>query len=606
MKPRTFTAVIAACATLAVALYACSPAPRHTLNADEKTADMYWLYSQFGENYAPLEYKETRNGFHFADLKADFLKRAGETTTNSEFYRVMFEFVSSFKDAHTAPALSNSDLPGRTLVAYLGFSGNRIGDALEVTSLLPTIDKDSAYPIQKGDKILKLDGMTLKNYVLNEMVKYRNLGQDESNLTMQMNKIFNRVETANGLPAKTNADLTIDRGGKELAITLPWIVKDLVTFTKEQAAATKGTSDSATPRAALFQAGILALGNGSLDNNSMDLLPAIFKTIDRKAPGFKFVNTFAFVDPAPELDSEMLRKTLGLAAATPRDELKEKRTIPSNVLFVEEAKTFPTYIRLEDVKNADGKATGATKFVGYMYLNTFSPSGDSDSVVKEFTATVKTLQKNGARDLVIDMINNGGGSLELGLKMAQLLSRDKITAPEMQFRLSETWLDEFEKESINGSSDAERELARRVFAALKEDSTKGQRLSRRMSTESLMPFALTGNDAVEKPFNIVLLVNEMCASMCDIFTATLKDNGMARVMGSKTMGAGGNVVNHYEAPNSHLTVRQTESLMLRKDGSYIENNGIDPDFDVNVNLTTKKKYEPIREKAFDLLTTESK
>jgi hypothetical protein len=63
------------CSTLAIALglTACQdPIPTRTLTSDEKVADLYWIYSQFGENYAPLEWKEKLYSFDFEKLKLDY------------------------------------------------------------------------------------------------------------------------------------------------------------------------------------------------------------------------------------------------------------------------------------------------------------------------------------------------------------------------------------------------------------------------------------------------------------------------------------------------------------------------------------------------------
>jgi C-terminal processing protease CtpA/Prc len=69
------------------------------------------------------------------------------------------------------------------------------------------------------------------------------------------------------------------------------------------------------------------------------------------------------------------------------------------------------------------------------------------------------------------------------------------------------------------------------------------------------------------------------------------------------MGAGGNVVDHYEAPNSHFDVRQTESLILRRDGSYLENNGVEPDVAIAVNESSTSFYEDVHTLALKTLMT---
>ena len=115
----------------------------------------------------------------------------------------------------------------------------------------------------------------------------------------------------------------------------------------------------------------------------------------------------------------------------------------------------------------------------------------------------------------------------------------------------------------------------------------------------LSPFSIQPNKDLKKPFKIALLVNEMCASMCDIFAGILQDNKMATIFGSRTMGAGGNVVSYNQAPNSHLDLRQTESLIVRKDGSYVENNGVTPEKVMEVNTFAKDKYADVVTAAVD-------
>lgn len=117
-----------------------------------------------------------------------------------------------------------------------------------------------------------------------------------------------------------------------------------------------------------------------------------------------------------------------------------------------------------------------------------------------------------------------------------------------------------------------------------------------------MPWQLKVNDSITKDFNIVLLVNEMCASSCDIFAGVLQDNKMATIVGQRTMGAGGNVVSYWQAPNSNMDVRQVESLVVRTNGQYIENVGVTPDVEMNVSETAPGMYEDVRAKAVELLS----
>ena len=131
------------------------------------------------------------------------------------------------------------------------------------------------------------------------------------------------------------------------------------------------------------------------------------------------------------------------------------------------------------------------------------------------------------------------------------MSRDPIRLPKIQFKLSETWIDDFEYQSLNAPSPTERELARRVTQQLKDARAAGEVISAPMDIDVLMPFQfLTGNEDLPENLPVIVLVNEMCASMCDIFAAVLQDNGLATIAGSRTTGAGGNVVMHIVLKNS--------------------------------------------------------
>jgi C-terminal processing protease CtpA/Prc len=570
---------------------------------------MAWIYSQFGENYAPLELKQKLHGFDYEQLKVRYLEEAKATKTNDEFYRVMMKFVAEFKDAHTSGELTNASLPNRAQTAFLGFSGIRHGEVLLVKKLLPTIAKDSPYPIRVGDQISRIDGMSLRDAIQRELVPYRNLGNPESNITFHMNKLFTRVSTMNGLPSKTDAVLTVMRDNKEFEVTLPWVMKDLVQFQAEQEKATDDAkkaenflmvTDDAS-RSTLFKFNFVGF-DGKIEMPFLQLQKVASGIRKRFSDGFRFLDNFAGWELVAAEDAQ------GAAESkTPMESLKERRAVPAGAVYIDGSKTYPAYVAPRKVTVGNGKDTGEKKLVGYILVDTFSPSAGEDEVVAEFKNTLSSMQALGVRHLVIDTINNGGGSLTLGMKMAQLLSPKEIEMPKIQFRLSDSWLDQFESESLRGASDAEREYSRRILSELETQKKAGVRLSIPYSGAVLAPFSIRENQDLEQGFKTVLLVNEMCASMCDIFAGILQDNKMATVAGSRTMGAGGNVVSYNQTPNSHLDLRQTESLMVRKHPnadqglSYIENFGITPEVEMGTPEMGKNKYQDAVSKAFELV-----
>lgn len=624
-------------------LSACDPVPSKILTPSQKEADMKWMYSVFDEHYAPLDYKIKRYNLNYEDLKNQYLNRAAATATNEEFYQLMKKFISEFKDAHTSGSLSDGGFPHRSKIAYLGFSGKRKGDSYIVTEVLPTLrKKGSRFPIQVGDEIVELDGKPLKNWITEDSIRLENLGQDESNLTFHMNRLFTRVSLAQELPKEVNAVLTIKKHGvlgelkkrlreeigevlgleiegeeaESSRVTVPWIVKDLYDFKKEQKDATSVVSsaeeaDDSDEGKAGFLAfkdpgdGVLSyIGFRNFDGSFQNPMGMTRQLLDRTR--LAFLDTFYIPDQIESWTSDVTVDAKGLPvnpAQTPLEKFKKLRSISPEVRWItKDDATYPTYISQEVKDNR-------VKLVATLYLDTFSPKAKTADVVKEFKDTLDHLAFIGVSDLIIDSVNNGGGSLALGMKLAQALSPEKVEMPGIQFRNSQSWMNQFEGLSLEGPSDAERELARRVHTQLVDEDKKGMRLSTPVNADILIPFELQPNEEMPEKMNVILMVNEMCASMCDIFAGILQDNHLAKVIGSRTMGAGGNVVTHYQAPNSHLALRQTESLIIRrvvKNGKaelaeYIENNGIVPDIEMNVSEMSESKYRRLRDKAVEQL-----
>lgn len=581
----------------------CDPIPRRQLTTAEKVADLHWIFSQYGENYAPLDYKQSRFSFDYEALKLKYLEDAALTKNNDEFYDLMFKFIAEFKDAHNSGALTNASFPNRALTAYLGFSGTRDGDALLVKKLLPSIKVDGTYPVKVDDRILALNGKTLKDIALKEMLKYRDLGHEEANITYHMNKIFNRVSTVNGIPTEDNATLLIERviDGQKVLLTvgMPWVKKDLFQFQAEQRKATEKKAEEeknkdpkqnsenylmiADNNSVAFRFNFIGF-NGKIAFPKLTMESVTKGLRKLVTDSFVMVDHFAGWDVAAA-DGEKVEEK------TPAQIMRELREVPAKARFLEEAKVYPAYISKE--KNEAGQVFR----VGTIYVDSFSPEANPKEALEGFVAALDAFQEDGVEHVVIDMINNGGGSLDLGLKMAYAMTNQPLKVPGIQFKTSDSWMDEFESASNTAQSDVHREIARRVLVSMEDSKKKGDRLSQSFPVTVLAPYSFAPNYNLKKPFKVALLVNEMCASMCDIFTAILKDNGLATVVGTRTMGAGGNVVNYNQAPNSHIDVRMTESLIQRADGSYIENNGVEADVKVNVNESAKTKYSTVREAA---------
>jgi C-terminal processing protease CtpA/Prc len=599
MRKQTWS-LLAVCLTAA-----CRPAPTHKLSSDEKRADMGWVYSIFDQNYAPRDYKAERLRFDYKQLKDEYLKRALATQDNASFNDIVSEFAARFTDAHTQVMQAGSGLPGHERVAYLGFGGKRHGNRLLVSTLLPTVKEDSAFPIRVGDYVIALDGAALPD-IVHKMQRLRDLGAEEANLTYHMERIFTRSSLSAGIPVDASARVSIERDGKPLEFVLPWVNEDVTTFLRRQrdAAQKDKTAMIEDVKASdVFQAGLDWLGGARVEIE----LPF------NLGPGTRAWNHARFYDTAPTWESPQLLQAVRAHVAAQADPMEVKkpktpeeleqllrktRTPRSDALFyVATSQNFVTYVGR--VNTASGK--GPT--YAYVLIPSFSGMRVAEKqALAEFGSLIRTLKGLGVKGLVLDTIDNGGGSLTLTLKLAQMLSRRPLELPQISVKLSDKWIEEFEYEAAIGHSPAEQEIGRRVAAKLRAERDQGRTVSSPLAMESLVPFSLqSGNPDMPADMKVFVLVNEMCASACDVFASIVKDNHLGTIVGSRTMGAGGNVQLYIDSPNAHFVLTQTESLLLRGDGTPIENRGVEPDLVMDVNASIKDQYSAVRDRAIDSL-----
>ncbi len=619
-------------------LIGCKPEPARKLTEQERVADMYWLFSKFDHNYAPKAMKEELHGFNYKELKEQYLENAKIDQENSDFFQLMHKFIAEFKDAHTSGSIQLSSLPGRSKIAYLGFTGIRDGKNFLVKKILPSIrtkdlniiEKASYYPIKEKDVILELDGQPLLEALQEQVLPYRNLGNDESNKTILLKSLFTRHSHKVPLPKKDMALLKVKRGSKEFEVEIPWVTKDFVTFRKEQknaikkkAAKESGNSeydrDITDGQFEILKSMTQFIAQGMISFEQIESILKTekdFETIQTRF--YKEINAFDVNDTFKLPEEEYLWSMLSLFEAyfsdqkkknkkTPYEKLKEKRHVPAGSYKVDSSKIYPAYITFKLNKDKEREK------IGVINLNTFNPAAKPEDVIKEFKTTIKYFADFGVKKLVLDLIDNGGGSLNLGLKLIQALTTKKVELAKIQYALNEGWIDSFHNKSLSGAGDFEKEMARRTYVELAEQRDKGEILSTTMSFQSLYPFQIVPNTELKVnkkivEFEMVLVTNEVCASMCDIFTAMFQDNKLGKVIGVQTMGAGGNVTSHFQAPNSSMVLRQTESLIVRSDeeASYLENNGVKPDIETKIMNERKNKFKKSLSKAFETLVPKPK
>jgi C-terminal processing protease CtpA/Prc len=224
------------------------------------------------------------------------------------------------------------------------------------------------------------------------------------------------------------------------------------------------------------------------------------------------------------------------------------------------------------------------KAYGYIRIRSFNV-GDADAFLKEFVELVEHMPPNG---LIIDVRDNGGGNIEAGERILQVLTPRRIEPERLQFINTplnlllcrryedlQPWVESMERAVETGT----------IFSAGFPHSS---------------PEAC--NDIGQRYYGpVVLVTNALCYSTTDIFSAGFQDHEIGPVLGTDgNTGAGGaNVVSHADLvgmmsgrkgvplrgspfrplpgnANLRVAIRRTVRVGTRS-GTELEDIGVTPD-----------------------------
>lgn len=219
--------------------------------------------------------------------------------------------------------------------------------------------------------------------------------------------------------------------------------------------------------------------------------------------------------------------------------------------IIRDGKTLNFEVQREKIKinHVENKVLNGN--IGYLKLNTFD-EGCSD----EFKQKYEELKKQNIKSLIIDLRNNGGGIVDEAISIAEMMSEK-----------DETLL-------ITVDKNQNKEITK----------SKEQKV-------------------IDIP--IVVLVNENSASASEILAGALKDNGKAKLVGTKTYGKG--VIQELITLTDGSGLKITTEEYYTPKENKINKIGIEPDVEVKLpsELTNSLEIEEAKDvqlqKAIELL-----
>jgi hypothetical protein len=515
----------------------------------------------YTEHYAPIEWKQQQ---YQVDFKKEYEKVRGAIVSNPkitfrEFQDLLAGFVYSTRDYHVGIQFYSTEkarLPlfimqaeGKYYIAYI--DRQRLPERL--------------FPYHVGDEVVEFDGKPVSE-VLAALTKTPNVASTDARLA-EMHLTSRARQTGAAVP-KGAATLKIRSADGTLAeVKLPW------DYTPEMVPSDVPVRDGGLKA----QGGVEGLPQVTLPAQQKPL--SAFRQFLRKIIP-SMAHPFAEIFKKQAAGAEGNKFVIGA---------RESFVPKLGKVLWEIPKESPIYAYVYE--NEQGRKIGYIRIPDYM---------GEEQHAQIFAQIVGQFQKI-TDGLVIDQVNNPGGSLFYMYSLLSMLTSKPLLTPQHRLIIDESdayWaagviqqaMSQGMKKAFMEEMGAEMggykpskstmesvlEYARFILSELKA----GRRFTKLVSLFGIDEIA-PAKVRYTKP--IMVLINELDFSCGDFFPAILQDNGAAKLFGVRTAGAGGGVKSQ-EFPNQVgvAGLSYTWTIAQRRNGQPIENIGVSPDIEYKI------------------------
>jgi len=526
-------------------LLSCASLCPAQLSTQQKIDDFRSLAALYDKQYAPYEWK--RDAFNFdALILGPWLTRVTQSKDDLDFYEICVEYVASLQDSHDVFTLPSS------FVATLGFTTDVYDDKVLIDSIDRTRLRAANFPFQIGDEVASVDDKTAAQWI-EYFWKFLNTANVRSKRRVAAGWIpvrqQSRVPRAHEIG--DSAEVVIRRQGGSLeTYKIDWL-KSGLPLTREGPVPT-------------LKASVSSRHATSTDVGDRDYLQPLLDLQTVRLPEEQYA-------------------VLGQGAINPIFSMPDG--------FVQRMGRTSTDNFFSGTYPAGGFR------IGYIRIPSYSPrpasagaQPDLDVALRQFETEIAFFDQN-TDGLVVDDMRNPGGLVTYVEEIARRLIPYQFRT--VGFEIRATF--QFVRSISNSLASARQQGAPQYILNLLQAILKDVQTAFSENRGRTGPLPLGGSITLDldparvvytKP--LIVLVDDFSASGADMFAAVMQDNRRGPILGVRTHGAGGSVVDVSTGAYSEGATRITQTLMNRKNvivtaeypaAPYVENIGVRPDID---------------------------
>jgi peptidase S41-like protein/PDZ domain-containing protein len=544
------------------AIYVATPGAQEALTTKQRDSDLVQLASIYAKQYAPYEWKRDVIGFDLYRL-TPWLQKI-HNADDLDFQEALIDYVASLNDAHDGISFFSN------FSASLGFTVDIYDGKVLIDSVNRGVLPVAQYPFDIGDELVALDGQPVQA-VIASLRKYAVGANPRSTDRLAARLITDRFQQimphASKLADAAVASMRLAATGAVNTYLIPWAKTGI---------GIESQGPLPSPRRGNGRI-FLPPGQGSTVEATVGGAgPALFRMAD--IPGGNILPSY--LDSIRPLLNVSVAKSqnavLGFGARSPVFALPAGFTVR---LGTQTSDFF-----------FSGTYTSGGVRIGFLRIPSMAPPNTA-LALQQLDQEIAFFNSN-TDVLVVDVTRNPGGSVNATEAFAQRLFTSAFRSPGFEIRATANWVTAIvQAVTAAQAAGAPANVVQNLRAIMNEIIDAYNENRGRTAPVSLTTGSLTldpAPNAYAKP--VLLVVDEMTASGGDFFAAIVQDNHRGPLLGIRTMGAGGSVVQFDCTAFTESFCSITASLMNRgvvisgteyPPSPYIENVGVRPDIAVD-------------------------